>query len=298
MGLVIKLNDQNFSGSSLGVITVLPSNRTRAAQITQAYCTAIGSTAYKSAINRLVYQLINSGIYDKMIGIYPILGNSISTLKVNLMSPGTKDIIVGANASAIENQFDFSRTIGTGNVGDPVNLTTNNSFSVLLGSRTKSSTGGCCYLNFWESGTSTKKFQMFTALESSVQKNKLGIGADFGSHVVTFDEANTDNKLWGCAVNVSAGKYLAINNGVYTNGDIYDATRLANVFPNAILGQNQYTAKSTTAGATISANSALANGYVFFYAIGLLQGDENKILSDAANRFVADVKGISTYTIS
>ena len=114
MGLAIVLNDGDYSGDgfNIGQVEFIDYNEV-AADIASTYCRAIDDNSVYSPTFQLVYTLIQNGLWEKMVAIYPLLGTTAETLKVNLISPGTFDLTWGDKISIADNGYALVSTSTT-----------------------------------------------------------------------------------------------------------------------------------------------------------------------------------------
>lgn len=73
----------DFSNSPLGKVTLKQSTEETASTIVNAYTTAIGDDTYSTQLTKMVSDLISLGEWNDL-DIYPILGNTVNRLCVNL----------------------------------------------------------------------------------------------------------------------------------------------------------------------------------------------------------------------
>jgi hypothetical protein len=71
------------------------------------------------ALNNLTRELKNSGLWDKMIYVYPIAGNSRTSMSLNLKNPGSTSIIYGSTIRISKNGIatvpgSFTSTLSPG----------------------------------------------------------------------------------------------------------------------------------------------------------------------------------------
>ena len=86
---------------------------------TQVFLTASGITdpPQQAAITTLVLDLKSTGIWPKMVAIYPFVGGSSSAHSVNLKSPGTYDITWAGTVTHSANGVQGNGTNGRGKTG-------------------------------------------------------------------------------------------------------------------------------------------------------------------------------------
>lgn len=95
MGTVLIIPDVDYSDSNIGNITIIPPVGVLARKVATDYCEAIGDSSKYNAVHKLVYDLASRGLWEKMVAIYPMLGTTAEQLKVNLVDPGTFDLVWG-----------------------------------------------------------------------------------------------------------------------------------------------------------------------------------------------------------
>lgn len=115
-GIGFVIPNADFSNSPLGTVTIEFTNAEKAAKITEDYAEAIGTSAYNSAINSMVKDLLDYNLWEKTYALWPILGNNLNAMKVNIKNV-TVPMQLMTNASAGINCINFADTIS---VGTPV----------------------------------------------------------------------------------------------------------------------------------------------------------------------------------
>lgn len=101
-GIALIIPNADYSDSPLGKVTF----KKTVAEMVNEYATKIGTDEYNTHLSSMLFALADLGVIND-IDVYPMLGDSFSKLKVNLLSksniPETewrgRDLVFGANAS-------------------------------------------------------------------------------------------------------------------------------------------------------------------------------------------------------
>lgn len=295
MGVAIILNNQDFSGSSLGTVTLKESSEDKAKKMADAYCTAIGDSTHYDSVKNLMLGIISYGLVDKISGLYPMLGTTKQSLIVNAVTPGTNDLTILANSTAGTNEIEFSRTIGIGDHTPSETIAVDTYASCLLYYKSKASTGGVQYNNIKDMVTQiyTRCLKLGQMLQSP---NFLPTATVGGTAITPSEVVSIMNPTRiGASVKKSDGSYHFGFNANVVEGALSSDTkdRVSGLSLNTILGGDWNDAASTPEGETISANASLANGYAYLYAIGDLSAQELGTLGTLCDAFLSEVKEIT-----
>lgn len=116
-GIAIIIPGADFSRSSFGKVTLTPTLDEEVAAIVSRYTTAIGSSTYTQELKTLVKTLISANAWEGL-DIYPMLGSSIETAKVNLNPTNgllKANLLFGDNAlSFTDNGVVFEKMANAG----------------------------------------------------------------------------------------------------------------------------------------------------------------------------------------
>lgn len=116
-GIAIIIPGADFSRSPFGKVTLTPTLDEEVAAIVSRYTTAIGSSTYTQELKTLVKSLISAGAWEGL-DIYPMLGTSLETAKVNLNPTNgllKANLLFGDNAlSFTDNGVVFERIANAG----------------------------------------------------------------------------------------------------------------------------------------------------------------------------------------
>lgn len=292
MGIAIKLSGQDFTDSVLGRVTFKKSSAEVAADYVAAYSTAIGTTAYNSALLTMFTALVANGLDEKMFAIYPMLGNSLNSLKVNALSPGENDLSLFANASAGANKLVFVNTIGIGDKQSAV---------VRLGDDTDDNYSWLTvFKRDWNINSSTL-FYFNSPVVASISA-KVNTANDGGQAVIVSNYRASDYTKVISADTATIWTLMGVNSQALAEGTINGtdySVASDNVIaerwprPNTFLGGDFYAGASTAEGETISSNANIWNGESYFHAIGNLTKAENAQLKQIVAAFLSEVKEIT-----
>lgn len=111
-GIAFIVPDADFSNSPLGTVTVQKTAEEKAAEVVTAYTTEIGDSTYSSELTKMVADLIRIGAWENL-DIYPMLGDSLAKMKVNLNPTDgylKSGLLFGSNAEYTTNGVVFSVT--------------------------------------------------------------------------------------------------------------------------------------------------------------------------------------------
>lgn len=280
-GFGFYIPNADFTGSPLGNIDFEVSDEKLATLVTSTFCTSIGDDTYFSKIYSMVFSLIEQKLWDKMIAIYPIIGNNTNNLVKNLVSNGT-DAFVANNASAGTNKLIFSNSIGTGNVINNVTIISDDGHGVSI------------YANFKNTANELNEIAAFCR-NSSTPKIIRGNTGLIGM------QANTTVYS---TVSASSATSACLRVGI-VNDNTYDVTLKVenetkiissqnyNVSYPMLVGNNigvnirNADAMNTEAGATLSSPvKGLFSGEMYFYAIGRLTSTEEDLVKSIFDAFV------------
>lgn len=279
--------DGNVGTSPLGRVTFVESNRKKAARYVDSYCNAIGSREKENELLQMFITIIENGLDEKLIALYPMLGDTVNTQKINAMSVGENDLFLGANASVEDEVLTFSNTIGIGDVSENiVSLSETSNFSMVTVAQRIAGNNASTLFDFYSElntgGSIYGRTQLSDGSMSFYIRNKNAEG-DY-THIL--------NELTEiiCIEMVQNGNDQTghINGVAYTSST--SAISIATI--NNVLGMSALRVKDTVAGATISQNMYLWNGTAYFHAIGNLSSEENLLLKEIVATFLYDAKGI------
>lgn len=288
-GIAFILKNQEVSESPLGVVHTFAES---AEAIATSYCTAIADATYKPEIKALVMSLYKAGLYNKFYTIYPMLGSTLAYQKTNLVSPGTNDAFVGANGSAGADgkHIQFVNTIGVGSK-NPAYLGNNMEDWATITCAKKDATlnGGALFWFAENPASNAAGFRFGTALISGTSQPQLYAGPYIDlagqikvspQRIITYkDTANT--KYYG-----------AVNGGAFSSESYHYPNDRSKIRANVGIGADWYLARNTTEGATITADTYVFGGDVYFHAIGKLTKEEALVADGIVAEFLAAVKGI------
>ena len=292
MGIAIKLNNQDFTGSPLGSVTFKKSSEEKAADYVSAYSTAIGTTAYNSALLTMFTSLVANGLDEKLFVLYPMLGANLNALKVNALKPNTNDLSLFANASAGENKIVFANTIGIGDKQSQV---------VNLGN---DSDKNYSYVTVFKRGWNINTSELFYFRSSNFASVGSKVStANSGGRIISISNYRASD-YYSLRVSDTDAIYTVVsNNGQalnegYINGNAFTITSAntdADAWPrpNTFLGANFYGTSSTAEGETISSSANIWNGESYFHAVGNLTKEENATFKQIVATFMSDVKSIT-----
>lgn len=111
-GIAFIVPNADFSNSPLGTVTVQKTAEEKAAEVVATYTTEIGDSTYSSELTQMVADLIRIGAWENL-DIYPMLGDSLADMKVNLNPTDgylKSGLLFGSNAEYITNGIRFSVT--------------------------------------------------------------------------------------------------------------------------------------------------------------------------------------------
>ena len=277
-GIGLILPNADFSGSPLGRISIAESADDIAAEAVAAYAKAIGSSQYNSTLQPLVAELMNSGLWDKISAIYPMLGATLSAKKVNLKFPDTLALAFGANASSISNGVNFVDTIGVDAIQcDEVSKKFSGYTSFFAAKQIKGTYNGAILTSFKENNS----IRIGAASNSGLQfyMSRFGMlsfvsGASTNVRKLTFHAEDT--YIYNIADGVKADNIATNNNA-----------SLDVVVP-TFIGAD-YAKLPIAPG---SNSDLMFSGDVYCYAFGWMSEADSVKFDSLMNKFVADLKGL------
>lgn len=279
MGIAIKLQTKDFSSENLGTVTFAEDYETTAMNKATAYCTAIGDTAYKTQLYQFFLDLMYAGLWPKIYGLYPMLGDNLTKLSLNAKDVTSRSIIPGANATAGDKYISYVNTVATGTKAfTPISELT--AFSAYAYFTKFGSISGAVLLSFFNSdGDLTQRVGVGT-YNSSGLKVRLTVANDNKYYAIT----NNAVRRFAISYKDSYVDVLGEQETHITN------LGLNNPLPNLELGGYSV---GETAGETIEASTTLFNGYVHFYCLGNMSVEELATFDNITADFMSSVKNIT-----
>ena len=279
----------DFSDSPLGSVEFAVTDEELAMRYANAFCTSIGDDTYKSQLQSMILSLLENNLWNKMIAIYPMIGNTSTTLVKNLVNDGT-DAFIAANASAGTNKLVFSNAIGTGNVANNVTMLSNEGHGVSIYANFKCTASGLNDIaTFSRVGSTPKMYQ---------NGNKyVAIEAVSSSQISTVSAQSATSACFR-VVEVNDGKYgvtLKVGEETKSITDLnYNADYPMYVGNNIGVNIRNADAMNTEAGATLSSGiRGLFKGEMYFYAIGRLTSTEEDLVKSIFDAFVNSMNKVS-----
>lgn len=283
MGIAIKLSTKDFSSENLGTVTFAVDYETTAMNKATAYCTAIGDTTYKTQLYQFFLELMYEGLWPKIYGLYPMLGDNLTKLSLNAKDVTTNSLITFANASAGDKCLSFVKTIGIGE-NDIASIDLFPFSNYLILQRTTSTSANSrllCYHNISPSdavgtlklGTRVSGKAMFFYINYSPQ-------VDFSNNSLN------KQRLGFCATN---NNMQGLENGTILES--VPSKHINTVRPNLAIGAGSFNVY--TSGETINENNSLFSGNVYFYYIGTMNMEELSTFDGITADFMSSVKNIS-----
>lgn len=279
MGIAIKLQTKDFSSENLGTVTFAEDYETTAMNKATAYCTAIGDTTYKTQLYQFFLELMYAGLWPKIYGLYPMLGDNLTKLALNAKDVSSRSLIPGANASAGDKYISYVNTVSTGTKSyTPISDLT--AFSAYAYFTKTGSINGTKLLKFQNSdGDLTKGISLGTYYNSGL-KVWFTIGTVDKFYTIT----NNAVRRFAISYKDSYVDVLGEQETHITN------TNLHNPLPNLDLGGLSV---GGTAGETIEASPNLFSGYVHFYCLGNMSVEELATFDNITADFMSSVKNIT-----
>lgn len=276
MGIAIKLSTKDFSSENLGTVTFAEDFETTAMNKATAYCTAIGDTTYKTQLYQFFFELMYAGLWPKIYGLYPMLGDNLTKLALNAKDVSSRSLIPGANASAGDKYISYVNTVSTGTKSyTPISeLTT---FSAYIYLTKTGDINTSTILAFFNSGGDLTKDVSIGTYNDSGLKLKLRVGNAIRFYGIT---ANSVRRF---AISYKES-YVDVLGEEETH---VTSSVVNNPLPNLELGGDSV---GETAGETIVANTNLFNGYVHFYCLGNMSVEELATFDNIVNDFMSSVK--------
>lgn len=295
-GIAIVLNDVLPGESILGNVTLVESAARKIAHLTDNYCGALGTDAYRNEISTLFTSIVNDGLDSKLFGLYPILGDTLLKQKINAINPGTFDLNLGANASASEKGLLFSHDIAVGDMtqntetaGDGSSLS---QLSVIYADNLSQNTSCVSkYVKIIENSNQsgirlgtypdgTRKYSVARRTTSLVNVYH-SIETTPLCFIMRFDESG---------ITVKFDSESPITSDFDFSSDTY------RTYANNALGyeidHSESTGTSGDPATSSDAKSHLFGGHVYFHALGDLSLVELSTLKNAVSAFLASVKQI------
>lgn len=283
MGTAIIIDGADFSAKNIGKVTI---KRDVVAEIVDKYVAKSGSSAYRGAIRTLVKSLIDSGLWDKTVCLYPMLGTTLDAMSVNLASENEYPLHFLENATAETNKVYFSNTT---EVSNPLSLRTweikdnasNNIGVVLRFSRSASEVNNGSNLFTFGSGGFT------TALTGEVTPPiRCLYGCLLGSRLMPSNVSCAETKTYIYLNEATKCAFYADGEKVNEKGF---TESVSNVAFNGVIGTNNAYTPTKSPGEAISANVNLASGEVSLIAYGNYTTSDVAQLNAIIDAFVSAV---------
>ena len=168
--------------------------------------TAITDTTQQSAINTLVIDLKNYGIWSKTKAIYPMVGGTATTHKYNLKDPRDLDAAfrlqffggwTHSSTGALPNGSSYADTFL-----NALSSLTNNNYHLAHYSRTQKTTGGEVDMGAGEFGTS----KMIAIDQYYAGAGKAFVAGDYISSLIINADTNTLGMIVGSRTSQNSAK--------------------------------------------------------------------------------------------
>lgn len=290
MGNVIIVKGADYSASDLGKVTILPNNKEIIQQAVAAYYAAAGNVGNVGAINKIVTDLVVNDLWSNVKVLYPILGTTLASQVVDLK--GAQDLVPFVNATADTDSMSFVNTIGIGNVDEPqsdiditlrkrmflVGLTGKSNVYDLRGM--SSPVGGVhTYIG---SGNSTIDGSSKRTLRDTIIKgSSAAVYPVIGDYLVGVRYIGDDDNQSVETFQNGVKTEITVRENGTTDSKFYQIPAgTQGLYPNIGGAYNT----DTTAGATISANTDIANCNLWFYVEAEVNTTAEAVLLDSICR--------------
>jgi hypothetical protein len=275
----------DFSDSPLGSVEFAVSDDELATRYANAFCTSIGDNTYASQLKSMILSLLEKNLWDKMIAIYPMIGDTSTNLVKNLVNGGT-DAFIAANASVGTNKLTFSNLIGTGNVANSVTMLSNEGHGVSIYAHFKCTASGLNdIVSFCRNGSTPRIYQngsKFVGIEFNTTQVSTVSAQSATSALIRVGEVNNNTFDVTLKVGEETKTIASLN---------YNESYPMYVGNNIGVNIRNADAMNTEAGATLSSGiRGLFKGEMYFYAIGRLSSNEEDLAKSIFDTFVESVK--------
>lgn len=286
-GIAFVIPNVDFSDSPLGKVT---RSVNEAELIVRKYEEKIGATEFRIQIESFVNSLMEKGLWEKLDGIYLMLGSSFDTMKINLKDVDNLALEFKENATANSSSVSFSNAIA---ISTPTiasyNLGTNEGrFAFVRASYTKN---GINQGNVFAYGGNGVSYGIGTLMGKSAQVFSLNKN---GSAEIVLDTEPVTG-YHNIMMVIDTGDTPTLPMYMYRDGNLvaqgsqssagikYQTTTYTLLGGNA---HNIVASPFSNVGSEISPNGYLFNGSVNFFAIGKMNKDEAVEFNTLANNLI------------
>lgn len=281
MGTIIRVKSADFSNSPLGRVT---SEDAIVAQTVSNYVEAIGDSTYQDELTVMVKSLLQNDLLNGL-DVYPILGNTLAKKLINLNPERgyvKEDIVVGNNASSVDNYISFDQSIAYGEkqpkfIGDVVM----NNFYIIA--------------DMQRVATSPNASPLYTP-GSGYQCN-MGGKANLGTGKTTFytnsndtdlGVDNTTRKLISGSIFTKSGASVG-SNDVYSDG-VKVGERDMSVAVITTTSYNPGIINNIGGKYNATQNTDIFDGKCWFFAYGFVEHSKRELLDTIFKTFLDAVK--------
>ena len=286
MGTAIIIKNADFSNKNLGKVTVnvMPLED----KVVAAYLDKVSEAIlYKDALTALVRQLIDNELWDKTLCLYPMMGNSLESMSVNLASDNKYPMIFKENAEVKNNRVYFSNKIEISAIPQ---LSQEN--AVL----TQSANGSIgVFVRFYRDVTEANNLSVLTSYGTA------GISTGLMTNPSTargISMGFLSSRSLSYGDGLEKRNYAYVNDGTlckfYIDGDVKMensfAESNASLFYSGIFGGKAGYTPTNTPGNTIAANTNLASGELYTFVLGNFSNADMIKLNAILNTFIEAVE--------
>lgn len=285
MGTAIIIKGANFADNNLGKV-IINSIPLEERVVSEYLNKTSGTYNYKIALETLVKELNDADLWNKTKVLYPILGDSLKSMSVNLASDNQYPMILKENAEAKTNHLYFSNKI-------EVSATTTESGNAVFSNTVDENLG--VFVRFRREDSESLNSSVLTRYGTgglytvlvSGSPNARGLNMNFISSRVLQYPSGLSEKRNYAYVNENTLCKMYVGDSVVLENSFPESTAIVNY--SGIFGVGASYTPTATPGETISANKDLASGELYTFVYGNYSNEDMVKLTTIMNNFMNSV---------
>lgn len=279
MGTAIIVKGADFSKNNIGTITF----GSLSERIVNKYNSAIGTNEYQGPLSQMVNSLIEESLWDKIVALYPILGDSLNAKCVNLASDGAYPMRLKENAANGDKLISFSNTIEVSANDDSLPIYAGRAFGYGFIVDYVRTEWGNNTSNLFSIGSGG----LTTSLKEGGRAIKIGLANSRGVESTPASEKYPESRHLYSYVNEAAESKLYVD-GILNNTNSATSQN-SNAPYSGYFGSTAVYNPTSTVGSPISANQNIGSGEMRFFLYGAFTNDELVKATDIVQEFLTTV---------